>query len=163
MSEEANEQEQATGGAETVTEETTDVQTLQAELEKWKGHAREQEKRAKANKAAADELQKLKDAQLSETERLTKRAEKAERQLEQLEAEKERLEAASRIATETGLSVEKVLMLNGRNAEELAEQAKAFAATSSTFAPTHDKGDGGHAHKKTTAEEFGEWFNKSIR
>lgn len=159
MSEEAKEQEQATEGAETATEEATD---LQAEVQKWKAHAREQEKRAKANKAAADELQKLKDEKLSETERLTKRAENAERQLEQLEAEKERFEAATRISTETGLSVEKILMLNGRNAEELAEQAKAFAATSSAFAPTHDKGDGGHAHSKTPAEEFGEWFRKNL-
>ena len=52
MSEEAKEQEQATEEAETATEEATD---LQAEVQKWKAHAREQEKRAKANKAAAVE------------------------------------------------------------------------------------------------------------
>lgn len=44
-------------------------------------HSREWEKRAKENKAAADELAKLKEDNLSETEKLTRRAEKAEKAL----------------------------------------------------------------------------------
>lgn len=37
----------------------------EAECMKWKAHAREQEKRAKANKAAADELEQLKESEKS--------------------------------------------------------------------------------------------------
>jgi chromosome segregation ATPase len=160
MPEEVKEQEQATEEAETATEETTDTE---AELAKWKAYARDWEKKAKANKGAADELEKLKDAQLSETERLTKRAETAEAKLKELMADKARMEAATKVAAETGLTVAQVLMLNGKDADELVEQARAFASDKSAFAPTHDKGDGGHTHSKTTAEEFGDWFNKQLR
>ena len=159
MSEEDKEQEQMTEGAETATE----AHDWEAEASEWKAHAREWEKKAKANKSAADELQKLKDAQLTEAERLTKRAEEAETQLAQIKAEKERMEAASKVAAATGLTVEQVLMLNGKDAEELAEQAKAFVPKFGAFVPTHDKGDGGHTHSKTTADEFGDWFNKQIK
>lgn len=159
MPEETEERGMATEETDMATEETTDAA---AELAKWKAHARDWEKKAKANKGAADELQKLKDAQLSEAERLTKRAEKAEAQLKELQAEKTRMDAAAKVSAETGLSVAQVLMLNGKDADELAEQAKAFASEKNAFAPTHDEGDGGHTHSKTTADEFGEWFNKQL-
>lgn len=76
----------------TTTEPTTDPDgKAQEETQKetdWESkyrdaiaHSREWEKRAKENKAAADELAKLKEDNLSETEKLTRRAEKAEKAL----------------------------------------------------------------------------------
>ena len=45
------------------------------------GHSRDWEKKAKANKAAADELEKLKESQMSETEKAAKRTQELEAQV----------------------------------------------------------------------------------
>lgn len=58
------------------TEPVTDpVAEAKAEVEKWKAHAREQEKRAKANVAAVTELEKLRKSQMSEVEKAVAEAE----------------------------------------------------------------------------------------
>ena len=46
------------------------------------GHSRDWEKKAKANKAAADELEKLKESQMSETEKAAKRTRELDAQVE---------------------------------------------------------------------------------
>lgn len=61
-------------------EETTEVETeaselsetdkLQAEVDKWKSLSRKNEQQAKANLAAAKELEEIKKSQLTETEKL---------------------------------------------------------------------------------------------
>lgn len=65
------------------TVEVTEDQRPQddAELQKWKEHARLWESRSKENQKAADELAVIKDAQKSDLEKLTERAEKAEAEL----------------------------------------------------------------------------------
>lgn len=90
------------------TEPTTDETTVdwQAKYEAMREHSREWEQRAKANKAAADELQELKAAQMSEQEKLTARAEAAEKKLAELEALQAHEKAAKEIANETGVPVE---------------------------------------------------------
>ena len=66
-------------------------------------HSREWERKAKANKGAADELEKLKASQMSELERAQKEAEDAKAKLAKLEAERERAEAVSRVSEATGV------------------------------------------------------------
>lgn len=55
---------------ETQATETTETVDLAAEVEKWKSLSRKNEQQAKANAQAAKELEELKRAQLSDTERL---------------------------------------------------------------------------------------------
>lgn len=50
----------------------------QAKYEAMRAHSREWEKKAKENQGAADELEKLREAQATEQEKATNRAEKAE-------------------------------------------------------------------------------------
>lgn len=50
--------------------EALDVESLKAEIDKWKSLSRKNETNAKANLAAAKELEALKQSQLTETERL---------------------------------------------------------------------------------------------
>ncbi|WP_236034304.1 DUF4355 domain-containing protein [Bifidobacterium saguinibicoloris] len=66
-------------------------------------HSREWEKRAKDNKAAADELQQLKESQMSETQRAEARTAKLQKELDALKAEKQTNEWRSQVAEETGL------------------------------------------------------------
>ena len=83
--------------------ETTDYK---AKYEAMRQHSREWEKRAKENAAAADELEALKQAQLTEQEKANARAEKAESELAALKAEAKRKEDARAIANETGVPLE---------------------------------------------------------
>lgn len=64
-------------------------------------HSRDWEARAKANKGAADELERIKAENMSEAERLRARAEKAEAELSRLESEKELSDAAQEISKQT--------------------------------------------------------------
>lgn len=75
----------------------------QAEAEKWKAQSREWEKRSKANKAAADELEQLKAAQMTEQEKAVARAEKAEAELAKMVAKSEHDEAAKRVSEKSGV------------------------------------------------------------
>lgn len=84
---------------ETATGETPD---LAAEVEKWKSLSRKNEQQAKANAQAAKELEQLKQAQLSETEKLIESA-KAET------AKQLRIEFASKL-----VDAELKATLNGR-------------------------------------------------
>lgn len=88
-----------------LTEDETSVD-WQAKYEAMREHSREWEQRAKANKAAADELEEIKAAQMSEQEKLTARAEAAEKKLAELEAKNAHDQAAKKLADETGVPYE---------------------------------------------------------
>ena len=79
------------------------MEELQKDVETWKKRARDWEKQSKANKRAADELQAIKESQMSEQEKAVARAEAAEEELEQLKAEKAHVEAVQRVSEETGV------------------------------------------------------------
>jgi hypothetical protein len=55
---------------ESSTPEISETEKLQAEVDKWKSLSRKNEQQAKANIAAAKELEEIKKSQLSDTERL---------------------------------------------------------------------------------------------
>ena len=74
--------------------------------EQAKAHSREWERKAKANRGAAEELEQLKSAQMSEVDKARKEAEDARSELAELRAERERADAASRVAAETGVPLE---------------------------------------------------------
>ena len=87
----------------------------------WKAKARDWEKRAKENKAAADKLAELEESQKSEAQKLADRLAAAEQRATQAEAKAER----SRIAAEKGVPAE---LLVGDTAEALESFADALVA-----------------------------------
>lgn len=96
-----------------------------AEYDKMREHMRDWEKKAKANQSAADELEKLKAAQMTEQEKANARAEAAEAELAQLKAEKARADAATRLASETGVPYD--LLMFCEDEDSMAEFAKTYA------------------------------------
>lgn len=62
-------------GTTTTAPETGDGKDMQAEVEKWKALARQNEQRAKANSTAASELDKLRKAAMSDQEKAVAEAE----------------------------------------------------------------------------------------
>ncbi|MBT1166726.1 helicase [Bifidobacterium simiarum] len=66
-------------------------------------HSREWEKRAKDNKAAADELQQLKESRMSEAQKAEARTARLQKELDRLRAEKQANAWRTQVAEETGL------------------------------------------------------------
>ncbi|MFR0868703.1 MAG: hypothetical protein ACLSGS_06650, partial [Adlercreutzia sp.] len=87
-------------------------------------HSREWEKRAKDNKAAADELQQLKEAQLSEAEKTAKHIKELEAKNAAYEAEKQQNEWKTQVSKETGVPTG---LLHGSTLEEMQANGKALA------------------------------------
>lgn len=85
MSENSTEQATATEATENTTE-TTESPAPTETVEFWKSKAREQEKRAKENAAAAKRVKEIEDASKSEQERAAERATAAEQRAQELGA-----------------------------------------------------------------------------
>lgn len=91
----------------------------------WKAEARKWEKYAKENKAARDELEALKAAQMTEQEKANARAEAAEKELEALKTEKAKTDAAQKLANETGVPFEMLMFC--KDEESMTDFAKTYA------------------------------------
>jgi len=129
MSEEATET-QATA-TETGEQETPKPKPTET-VEFWKQKAREQEARAKANAEAASKLQQFEDRDKTEAQKLTERAEAAERRAAEVEARAIRLE----VAAEKGLTPAQAKRLVGSTREELEADADELLET---FKPAGDE------------------------
>lgn len=101
-------------------------------VEFWKQKAREQEARAKANAEAATKLQQFEDRDKTEAQRLTERAEAAEKRAAEIEGRALRLE----VAAEKGLTPAQAKRLVGETREDLEADADDLLAT---FKPAADE------------------------
>lgn len=95
-----------------------------AKYEEMRAHSRDWEKKAKANQDAANELEKLREAQMTEQERERARADAAEAEVAKLRAEQARADAAQRISAENGVPLE--LLMFCADEDAMAEFAKAY-------------------------------------
>ena len=120
--------------AEVQTQETDETTDWQAKYEAMREHSREWERKAKANKAAADELEQLKAAQMTEQEKLTARAEAAEAKLAELEAQAAHEAAAKTIAKETGVPLELLSYCSDESA--MRDFAKQYGENRTPAAPS---------------------------
>ena len=94
-----------------------------AKYEETLAHSREWEKRAKANKTAADELQQLKESQMSEAQKAEARTARLQKELDQLKAEKQTNAWRSQVAEESKLPASLVF---GSTLEKMQANAKAI-------------------------------------
>jgi len=131
-----------------MSEDTTDAQAAATEtdeqdapklkptetVEFWKQKAREQEARAKANAEAATKLQQFEDRDKTEAQRLTERAEAAERRAAEIESRALRLE----VAAEKGLTPAQAKRLVGETRDELVADADELLETFKPAAPAEE-------------------------
>ena len=136
-----------------------------AKYESMREHMRDWEKKAKANQSAADELEKLKAEQMTEQEKATARAEAAEAELAKLVAERERTEAAQRIASDSSVPLE--LLLYCSSEEAMNDFAKAYAREAHVSAAPSALGGKrivrGEDKAPTNGELFAEFAEKHFR
>lgn len=100
--------------------ETTD---WEAKYNEMKQHSREWERKAKANKEAADELAALKESQMSEQEKLQKQLDEATVRANALQAEKDRRQWVDDAATETGVPAEILSLIAANDRDDLMSKA----------------------------------------
>lgn len=144
-------------GVEQAPQDTTD---WKAKYEAMRQHSRDWESKAKANQSAADELEKLKADSQTEQQKATARAEKAEAELAQLKADAERAETVTAVADKAGVPIEFVQMLNGKDADELAEQIERVKKLLPAYPTRTDDGGARAAAKRSTADKFAESIEK---
>ena len=130
----------------------------------WKAEARKWEARAKANKEAADELEQLKTSQMSETEKLVKRAEDAEALVKQYQAEMQHGTDAGEVAAKTGVPVSLLMHCGSReDMEQFAtEYEQATHVKSAPPAPSSRIVRGGEG-KTSTRDLFTEFMTENFR
>lgn len=132
-------------------EQTTDNGAdLAAEVEKWKAMSRKNEARAQENADKAKRFDEFEEAQKSELEKVTARAEAAEARI----AERDKADAARALAEEVakdkGVSVS---VLRGSTREELEAHADSILALIPEKPRAATDGSGGNRGDDIEAEE----------
>lgn len=140
-----------TGGAEV---------DYRAKYEDMRRHAREWEKKAKANAEAADELEKLKQSQMSEAERMQRRYEEEKARADALQSEKDRAAWVREVSDETGVPSDLLALIAADSKEELAERAEGLRERYGNHAEGRAQtvpvvlGDGRHAEHAEPKGDF---------
>ena len=98
----------------------------EAKYKAMREHSREWERKAKANEAAATELEQLKAASLTEQEKAVKRAEKAEAELARMRADAQKRTDADEMAAKTGIPA--ALLMHCADREDMEAFAKEWDA-----------------------------------
>lgn len=115
----------------------------------WKAMARKWEKQAKENKAAADELAKLKEASMTEQELAAKRAEETAAQLKEAQRKLNIYEAAKT----AGIDASLLERMKGDTPEEIAANAefiKSSFGAAPKYPPIADNGASAPIQSKRT-------------
>lgn len=107
------------------TEETEQPKKPTETVEFWKAKAREQEKRAKENAAAAKELADFKESQKTETQKWMDRAQSAEGALSAIQVAQQIRDAKDAVAKQYGVPAD---VLRGTDIDEIEEHAKSLKA-----------------------------------
>lgn len=130
------------------TEETVDYKAKYEDVLK---HSREWERKAKANKAAADELEKLKTAQLSEDEKRTREIEQLKAENERYRIAEQRREWVAQVSKETGVPADVLNLFECTDADDLKAKAESVAPKFQAKTVPAVPGDGIHATPKASS------------
>lgn len=140
----------------------------EAKYNEMKQHSREWERKAKANKDAADELAALKEAQMSEQEKLQQQLADATARADALQAEKDKKQWVIEVSTETGVPSDLLELISASDRDDLMSKAEKLADKYSTKEqPTVPVvlGDGKHAEIKRTGsakDDFAQFMKNAF-
>lgn len=119
---------------------------LKAEARKW-------EARAKENKGASDELQKLKESQMSEVDKARAEAEAARKEADDLKVERDRAHWVSKVAKASGVPADVLSSVSAASEDDLAEKAETMKSYFVTETVPVVGGDGNHPAKVASEKQ----------
>lgn len=110
-------------------------------------------------KQKAEEFDKLQEANKTELQKATEKAEGLEKELAELKRANELQSIRQKISNETGVPVN---LLTSETEETILEQAKAIKAyaTPDSYPKVQDGGEVNGTFKQSTGKQFAEWFNQ---
>ena len=114
-------------------------------------------------KAKASKLDEMEEANKSELQKATEKAESLQKQLDELTKANELRTIRDKVATETGVPANLLTASTEDECKAQAEAIKAFAGTSSTYPSVKDGGEVQGAPKKSVENQFADWFNQSLK
>lgn len=127
------------GASQTELEEGAPHGAPKPEETDWKAQARKWEERAKANKEAADELEKLKESQMSEQEKAARHTRDLEAKLARFQEEKQQQDWRTQVSKETGVPSD---LLRGSTLDEVQAHADSIRQYLNTSNTANDQGSG---------------------
>lgn len=144
--------------AATTTEATPSpaVEETHVDTTDWKAESRKWEKRAKENATAAEKLRAIEEANKTEAQKLTERAEAAEAKVREFEAAAERRSWRAEVSKETGIPVD---ILRGDTREEIEAHAKTLSRYFKQDSASVVGSDGMYP---TTSAESGDWLRAML-
>lgn len=131
-----------------------------AKYEQMRAHAREWEKKAKANASAADELEQLKASQMSDIERIQKQYEDEKARADRLQADHDRAQWVAEVSSDTGVPADLLALIAAESKEDLAEKAAGLSDRYGAGRGAKPQtvpvvlGDGSHAERQKPANDF---------
>lgn len=140
----------------------------EAKYNEMKQYSREWEHKAKANKDAADELAALKEAQMSEQEKLKQQLADATARADALQAERDKKQWIDEVSTETGVPSDLLELVSAADRDDLMAKAEKLADKYSTKAQSTVPvvlGDGKHADIKQTGsakDDFAQFMKNAF-
>lgn len=155
-------------GNETVNQETQNVEVEQKTftqdemnsiISERLGRERQKYQDYESLKEKAEQFDRIQEANKSELQKATERAEGLERELAELKKANEVQAIRQKISNETGVPIS---LLTGENEEDCLAMAKAINeyATPSTYPKVQDGGEVNRTLKPSTRDQFAEWINE---
>lgn len=151
-------------GEETVVQETVESKTFtQDEVNSIVAERLNRDRAKYADydslKQKAEEFDKLQEANKTELQKATERADGLERELAELKKANELQSIRQKISNETGVPVN---LLTAETEETISEQAKAIKAyaTPNEYPKVKDGGEVNGTLRQSNGKQFAEWFNQ---
>lgn len=116
-------------------------------------------------KSKAEKYDALEEANKSELQKATEKAEKLQLELNNLKKADEVRSVREKVAKETGIPAASMSLLTGETAEECLEQAKtilAIAKAEANYPQIKDGGEVAHVISGKPEDQFKEWFNANF-
>lgn len=112
-------------------------------------------------KAKAEKLDEIEEANKSELQKVTERADKLQSELDRINAENQIRDIRSRIADETGVPASLLTETTEEGCRDQAQQILTFAKPQG-YPAVRDAGEVTTAGKSTTKQQFADWASKAF-
>lgn len=144
------------------TSENGQSDDLQAKLDEAVKNSRKWENRAKENKAAADELQKLKESQMTESEKTEARIASLEKENSELKTREQVSAWKKQVSKDTGVPAD---VLRGSTLEEIQSHGEALKKLLSDSGKPKlpEVKDGGRQPKNRNTNGADDWLRTAFR
>lgn len=113
-------------------------------------------------KAKADKYTEIEEANKSELQKATERAEALQARLDEMENASKIHNLRAEVSKETGVPVDLLTATTTEDCKKQAEAILAFAKPAS-YPTVHDAGETTGVNTKTTSDQFADWLNQNLR